>query len=71
MGEIADMMIEGILDEQTGEYIGPACGYPRTRQKGGSNGFKKPIHKRIACQHCGKVVADIGLEQHIKAKHLV
>lgn len=31
MGEIAEMMLDGILDEQTGEYIGEAVGYPRTR----------------------------------------
>lgn len=24
MGEVADMMLEGILDEETGEYIGDA-----------------------------------------------
>ncbi len=34
MGDIADMILEGILDEQTGEYLGPAVGYPRTREKG-------------------------------------
>ena len=33
MGDIADMILDGILDEQTGEYIGEACGYPRTFQK--------------------------------------
>lgn len=37
MGDIADMMIDGTLDEQTGEYIGDAVGYPRTRQKGHYN----------------------------------
>lgn len=30
MGEIAEMMIDGILCEQCGEYIGGAVGYPRT-----------------------------------------
>lgn len=29
MGEIADMMIDGILCEECGEYIGDAVGYPR------------------------------------------
>lgn len=30
MGEIADMIIDGFLDEETGEYIdGDAPGYPR------------------------------------------
>lgn len=32
MGEIAEMMLEEILDEQTGEYLGKAVGYPRTKQ---------------------------------------
>ena len=30
MGEVADMMLDGTLDSQTGEYIGEAIGYPRT-----------------------------------------
>ncbi len=31
MGDIADMMIEGFLDSETGEFIdGDAPGYPRT-----------------------------------------
>jgi hypothetical protein len=30
MGEIAEMMLEGILDCETGEYLGDAVGYPRT-----------------------------------------
>ena len=30
MGDIADMMIDGVLDMHTGEYIGSPCGYPRT-----------------------------------------
>lgn len=33
MGEIADMMLDGTLDEHTGEYIGKPCGYPRTLQR--------------------------------------
>lgn len=37
MGEIADMMLDGTLDEQTGEYIGRGPGYPRTRVKGHYN----------------------------------
>lgn len=32
MGDIADMMLDGILDEQTGEYLGKGVGYPRTLQ---------------------------------------
>lgn len=47
MGDIADMILDGILDEQTGEFIddelsaqgGP--GYPRTMEKGRYNSIKK------------------------------
>ena len=42
MGDIADMMIDGTLDYQTGEYIGDAVGYPRTIH-GGHNRKKKPM----------------------------
>ena len=31
MGSIADMMIEGTLDYQTGEYLGKGKGFPRTK----------------------------------------
>ena len=30
MGQIADMILDGILDSETGEYIGDSVGYPRT-----------------------------------------
>lgn len=31
MGDIAESLINGEFDEWTGEYIGPAVGYPRSR----------------------------------------
>jgi len=46
MGDIADMILDGILDEQTGEYIGEAVGYPRTMQKGCYNSIEKRQPKR-------------------------
>ena len=46
MGDIADMILDGILDEQTGEYIGGSVGYPRTKQKGFYNSIGKRKHKR-------------------------
>ncbi len=33
MGEMADYLIEGDDDEETGEYIGPGGGYPRSLQR--------------------------------------
>lgn len=40
MGDMADAMLDGIFDEQTGEYIGEAVGYPRTMQRGYYNSMK-------------------------------
>jgi len=44
MGEIADMMLEGLLDEETGEYIGDYC-----KQKYGteSPGFPVSIERDL------------------------
>jgi hypothetical protein len=35
MGEIADMMISGMLDYETGEYIGEGVGHPRRKRPEG------------------------------------
>ena len=32
MGEIAEMMLDGTLDIETGEYLGEGPGYPRTSE---------------------------------------
>lgn len=49
MGDIADMMIEGLIDEETGEYIGDANmddfgieapGFPRSLQREHRTGKK-------------------------------
>jgi len=53
MGEISDMMLNGILDERTGEYLGKSVGYPRTLVKGHYNTMKfkykrSPAEKKIA-----------------------
>lgn len=34
MGDIAEMMLDGTLDSMTGEYLGDACGYPRSTVDG-------------------------------------
>ena len=41
MGDIAEMMLDGILDEQTGEYLGKGVGYPRTLVKGQYNTIRQ------------------------------
>jgi hypothetical protein len=83
MGDIADMMIEGLLDEETGELIdGTAPGYPRSAAYGNlpwSKRKKKKPAKSVAaglaavgkvqCQQCGKRVKAAGLQDHINAVH--
>ncbi len=57
MGDIADMILEGILDEETGEYIddelslngGP--GYPRTQYKPRGNKKPKGEYRKTAYIH--------------------
>lgn len=34
MGEVADMVLDGTLDEETGEYIGDGPGWPRNARTG-------------------------------------
>lgn len=33
MGEVEELILDGVLDYETGEYIGSAVGYPRTIRK--------------------------------------
>lgn len=72
MGDIADMMLEGLLDEQTGEYIGDineefygtaAPGFPISYEPTGNKKAK------VACQICGKRVKEAGLIDHMRAVH--
>lgn len=54
MGEIADMIISGMLDEQTGEYLGEAVGYPRTKVKGNQNKVKNCAKKHHKGESLGR-----------------
>lgn len=76
MGEIADMMLDGTLDAETGEYIGDANrelygmespGFPVTY--GDSEAGQNPRRQREPCPHCGKRVKAIGLTDHIRDVH--
>lgn len=64
---IADMILDGLLDEQTGEYIGDvnegiygeaAPGFPVS-------------YEGNVCLLCGKKCKPGGLRQHMEAKHRV
>ena len=67
MGEIADMMIDGTLDFETGEVLDrKSPGYPRTKR--GAMG--KGVGKRFCCKVCGKrFKTNQGRSQHIGDKH--
>lgn len=63
MGEIADMMLEGVLDEETGEYIGDineavygsaAPGFPVSYEPDAQHSHT------IHCPVCGKSVKHPG-----------
>jgi len=65
MGDIADMMIEGLLDEETGEYIGDI-----NEEIYGQKAPGFPIsYEREECTLCGKKCKSGGLAQHMIAKH--
>lgn len=67
MGEIADMMLEGVLDEQTGEFLGEAVGYPRTRVPGHYNTipFIKDTPAEAKIRSIRKEIATMVNEQGI------
>lgn len=76
MGEIAEMMLEGILCEGCGEYLEDAVGYPRrcTCCGGGkpTAGKKtgKPTAPKVECRICGKKVKKgQGMRDHLRVVH--
>ena len=75
MGEIADMMLEGLLDEETGEYIGEmnltrygikSPGFPVSYERESRGGESKST----ICKLCGKrLKTRAGMLQHLWDKH--
>ena len=77
MGDIADMMLDGLLDEETGEYIGDineelygeaAPGFPVSHERNRRQG-NQPNPSKTNCPECGKRVKKVGLKMHIKVAH--
>lgn len=66
MGEIADLIIRGILDAETHELVdGYESGYPRTREKQHPN----PNNPR-RCPICGNKMRTVqGVADHLRDKH--
>ena len=75
MGDIADMMLEGLLDEETGEYIGDlneerygmdAPGFPISYER---EARERDLSNTV-CNMCGKrLKTEAGLIQHCMDKH--
>ena len=64
MGDVADMMMDGILCIECGEYIGEDVGHPRK-----CFGCKPTKENSITCEICNKKLKPEGLFDHMKAKH--
>lgn len=73
MGEIADMMLEGFLDAETGEFIdGDAPGYPRSphRERRKRLASRHNITKSFTCDWCDRTFrTQQGIDDHCRAKH--
>lgn len=75
MGEIADMMIDGEVCEECGEFFDDeAPGYPRkcsacrkTDVQIRRQNFIQSI--KMTCPECKKTVKTSGIRQHYEAKH--
>lgn len=70
MGEIAEMMLEGVLCEGCGEYMGDGDGFP-TRCAACRRDEKSTVTlpTKAECPICKKRVKAIGLDDHIRAVH--
>ena len=75
MGEIADQICSGFLDEETLEMIdGDAPGYPRSPERDkrhrGARHSRCTREKLYECKVCGKrFKTAASLQQHVAAKH--
>lgn len=69
MGDIADMMIDGMMCETCGEYLGEGEGYP-TQCASCKEENQEETKEKIKCSICNKKCkGEEGLNAHNKAKH--
>jgi uncharacterized C2H2 Zn-finger protein len=72
MGEYAEMMIDGFVDQYTGEVIdGQSPGYPRSRSR---NRWAKKTHGKadgdVRCPKCGRYFRSTeAVEHHARDMH--
>ena len=71
MGEYADMVLDGTVDSETGEYIGSknkamfgseSPGFPVS--------YEQESRQKTACPQCGKKIKVSGLDMHIRDVHI-
>lgn len=70
MGETAEMMLDGTLDSITGEYLGEACGYPRSTTDGTYWSDSEKL-KKSSRQCIRDLCKQIGIEDRVKQQFLV
>ena len=70
MGDIADMMLDGVLCEGCGEYMGEGFGVPQ-RCDGCAMPYavKPTAANKIPCFVCGKKIKVAGMRDHLKDVH--
>ena len=68
MGEISEMILDGILCEGCGVYIGHECGYPRRCPGCKPNA---PSPDKMNCPTCGKRIKKAGLKMHNRVVHRI
>lgn len=75
MGDIADQMLEGLICQGCAMEMDNDNGCPgfclSCQKESGVNEFgeKKQKQKKIKCPKCDRMIAEVGLNQHMKAKH--
>ncbi len=73
MGEIAEMMLDGTMCECCGVFIGRPVGYPRYCRECQAEAPPAPRaqnkEKKTKCIACGRMIAPVGMGQHVKDKH--
>lgn len=71
MGEYADMILDGFVDQYTGEVIdGDSPGYPRTKPRSRPKKKKAPAAAGERCPKCGKRCKSAqGVADHVRDVH--
>lgn len=67
MGDVSDMILDGVLCQECGEYMGGAVGFAQTCRACRSAG--PDPHEKIQCDICGKWVKRIGMTHHQRDAH--